>query len=366
MSTRAVFTVCCWIVAGSGCAPGGGAQLPPAAAAEPARAARAPSGAEVPEPARSSGAVRLSGGEAHRWLIAGVGCWLGGLWSDALAASDEDRSAAATRRCHALVERLYGSDDADRYERVRSLESLAVSELGDKLDAVAATDAIDADRTSSLQKLLHGAADAARETMFARRASDKLKADILAGRAEQTRASAEAAAGAALAETHALEALLALDAGDLTHEARAIGVLLAMDRMGAARGLPKRLKVIALQRQFLVLFGAAPPSADTSKPLKGGVWLAYLTLVAKAAGHPVPEAIKPLPSREQLAWGGAVMGLADKLEAEAPLLSGETDLKSVAVAVIERLRNAYRASQAATVEPASDAAGLELEDEGFP
>ncbi|HEX7668066.1 MAG TPA: hypothetical protein VF395_00700 [Polyangiaceae bacterium] len=76
---------------------------------------------------------------------------------------------------------------------------------------------------------------------------------------------------------------------------------------------------------------------DAQKPLKGGAWLGYLTAVASAAKHPVPNEAKSLRDRELLAWGGALAGLADRLRAEAALVSDVTDLKRVSEAVVRRL-----------------------------
>jgi hypothetical protein len=88
---------------------------------------------------------------------------------------------------------------------------------------------------------------------------------------------------------------------------------------------------------------------DATKPLSGGTWLAYLTRVAEAAGHPVPATARSLRDRELLAWGGAMMGFADELRTEASQISPATDLRRVADGVAQRLEIQYRASEAAVL-----------------
>jgi uncharacterized protein YpuA (DUF1002 family) len=90
--------------------------------------------------------------------------------------------------------------------------------------------------------------------------------------------------------------------------------------------------------------------------MKGGAWLSYLTSVAKAAGHPVPDRAKSLADQELLAWGGTLAGLADKLNAEAQGISDATDLKRASFAVVQRIENEYRDSQSA-VEREPEPAG---------
>ncbi len=336
-------------------------QVPPAASAESAPQApvAVPAG-----PESIAMAVPAAGEEAHRALIAAVACWMGGMWSDAEAASDEDRVTVSKRRCQVLIRRLYQRDDPDLEERTRSLEPMAVAQLRDKILALAKSDGIDATRTQQLVSLLNASADAARETMLARRAADVVKADILATASASKRDADESAAAEPLTKDRAFEQLWRLDVSDLTHEARSIAILNAMDRMNAARGLPKRLKLAALRGPFALLFGVVPADADPGKPLEGGQWLAYLSSAANAAGHPVPQEVTPLPARERLAWGGTVMGLADKLQREAQQLSDATEHKRVALAVVRRLQAAYRASEAA-VAKTPNATGLP-DDEGLP
>jgi hypothetical protein len=134
-----------------------------------------------------------------------------------------------------------------------------------------------------------------------------------------------------------LKALLELDAGGLTGEAHALGLLTAMDRMELARGLPKHLKVYAVEGAYQLVFGAAPPNvpADATAKLVPGTWLTYLIDVARAAGHAVPASASTPREREPWAWGGVIAGFGDKLKADAPRLEGR--LAKIAAHVAKRL-----------------------------
>lgn len=284
--------------------------------------------------------------EAHRFLTAATACWLGGVWSDAKGISDENaRAEAADRRCHQFVVNTYGTDDKLRYERVRAVEVAEVAELTQKMLGIARRDSVNASRQQNLARLFDAIADAQRETMHARRAGDRVKKDTDNAQ-DYKRTKDEDAAVGPLSESKAFNALLNLDVGDLTPEARAIAILCATDRMEIARGLPKHLKVYAVEGPYMALFGVQPPEVPSrgSQSMRGGEWLAYVTTVANAAGHPVPPQAKSLTDKELLAWGGSLEGLADKLRAEALQISEATPLKRASDAVVLRLDNEYRNS----------------------
>ena len=98
--------------------------------------------------------------------MAALACWSGGLWSDAELASDEDRISASRERCRELVRRVYGADDEDGYERLRSLEALSVADLRRKIDAVPVDDAVSARRRDQLDAFFDATVEAAREAML--------------------------------------------------------------------------------------------------------------------------------------------------------------------------------------------------------
>jgi hypothetical protein len=291
---------------------------------------------------------------AHKLAVAAVGCWLGGVWSDAEGVDDETRAANAQRRCQKLVRDVYGNYDQARYERLRALDAVEVSELKRRILGTAGGGALDTAGSQQLSTFIDLVADAERETVNARRAGDRVKKDIDGERVGANLTDDEAAAVEPLSEAKAFEALLRSDLGDSSHEARAVAVLCAMDWMETAPGLTKHLKVYAIERPMTALFNAptADVPRDAHKSLKGGAWLNYLTAVANAAGHPVPKNARSPQDRELLAWGGVLDGLADKLRLEAGQISEATELKGIAEAVVGRLDTEYRASKASVLHGA--------------
>jgi hypothetical protein len=146
-----------------------------------------------------------------------------------------------------------------------------------------------------------------------------------------------------------LEALLNLQAGDLSKEANALGLLLALDRVELARGLPKHLKLYAVGDEFHLLFGVALPEvpADATRKLVPGTWLRFLSDTATSAGHPVPAKAKTPREKDALAWGGMLEGFHDKLQADSDGVATTTDLSKVVTVVLHRLEAEYTAQQAA-------------------
>ena len=193
-------------------------------------------------------------------------------------------------------------------------------------------------------------ADAQRETMLARRAADRVKMDEPGGARDANLSQDERDALPQLGASAATIKLMNLDAGSLSAEARAIGILCAADRMEIARGLPKHLKIVAVGGVYQSLFGVDPPAlpADATKPLRGGAWLTYISKAASAAGHAVPaRALSTLEFQELLAWGGTLEGFADQLRAQRARVSQKTELWPVIDGVVRKLDTEYRASEAA-------------------
>jgi hypothetical protein len=195
----------------------------------------------------------------------------------------------------------------------------------------------------SLLKLLRAVADAARETIDARRAADVVKDDGLGQKSIPVRNADKIAAAAKVQRSAGLHGLLHLDAGPYTAESRSLGTMFALDRMEIARGLPKHLKIDAAAVAFADVFGvAAPPlSGDAAAPIRTGTWLAYLSDVASAAGHPVPTDAHNLGNREPLAWSGVLEGFADKVRTDAARVPA-TPLNEVERRVVARLDTEYR------------------------
>jgi hypothetical protein len=331
----------------------GGSPVAKVSAPPPSEASQLPrTTASMPASANAGELASDSSREgAHKLAVAAVACWLGGVWSDAEGVAEETRAANAQRRCQKLVLDVYGSYDQARYERLRALDAVEILELKRRILGATGSGSLDAARAQQLSTFIDLVADAERETASARRAGDRVKKDIDGERVGTNLTDDEAAAVEPLSEAKAFEALLRGDVGELSHEARAVAVLCAMDRMETARGLTKHLKVYAIERPMTALFNApaADVPRDAHKSLKAGAWLDYLTVVAGAAGHPVTKSARSPQDRELLAWGGVLDGLADKLRLEAAQISEATELKRVADAVVQRLDTEYRASEASVL-----------------
>jgi hypothetical protein len=336
----------------------------------PAATPPAPTGAPTADPAATAAPVATAAPDAprateegHRYLVSVASCWFGGLWTLVENQPQEARKEADQARCHDVVKVTWGSDDPAHYEKLRALEPNEVDKLGTKLDGIASSDPVDGPRRDTLAKLLKTFADAQRESLFARRAADKIRRDLDKEKEKEPKklSDDEVAAVEPLRAHKGLEALfnLAATAGDLGPEAHALAVLTAMDRMSDARGLPKHMKMYAVGDSFGIVFGVTPPEApsDPSQPLKPGTWLGYLADVAKAAGHPVPATAKTPKQRDPLAWGGVLAGFSDKLKADAPKVAASTDLSKLLPVVAKRLDDEYAAIQSAPPPDAKPAKG---------
>ncbi len=301
----------------------------------------APPGATPSTNPSTAGAPLAPFDQAHRLVIQAAACWSGGPWRDALG-----ESAPSADRCDGVLMSAYGGVDPVRRERLRAVELVEVSELGDRLRRIAGAAGAP---TEELGSLLNAIAAAERETMLARRAADRVKMDVEGDRQPGKRLGDEQASFAPLAASGAVSALLRATGGGLGVEARSIGLLCAMDRMEIARGLPKHLKVYAVEGTYKELFGVDPPPVpeDPARPMPGGAWLTYLTQVAAAARHPVPPRAASLRDRELMAWGGVLEGLSDRIREESTAVSDRTELRRVLEGTFRRLDSEYRASEAA-------------------
>jgi hypothetical protein len=291
--------------------------------------------------------------EAHKVVMAAAGCWFGGVWADALGEEGQAKTAGIESRCRSLEKRVWeGAEDKPHYEQLRALEMNAAADVVAAVDQAAKNDSVDAPRRDALVKMTTALADAQRELMEARRAADRVKRDLDRD-PEKLNADEVDAVMQLLANTK-LEKLLTLDAGDLSKEARALGLLCALDHLEIARGLPKHLKFYAAANEFHVLFGVAVPDVpeDATKKLLPGTWLKFLSETASAAGHPVNDKAQTPRDKDRLAWAGVLMGFSDKLKEEEDGISTTTDLSKVVTVALHRLEAEYGAQQTAqkTVE----------------
>jgi hypothetical protein len=309
--------------------------------------ARAPNGT-VATPSRSAVSTRL-GNSAQRLVVEATGCWMGGLWSDALSSELADRSIATQQRCKDLVTQEWGRDDQLRYLRLRAVEPGEVAELDDRLLEHAKDDGLGQQQTEDLAKLFDAIAAAQREANHVRRAADRVKLDFAGERGPGKLTGDEVAASHDLARMDALKALYEFDRGGLGPEARSLALVFTMDRMATARGLPKQLKVYAVGGPFHLVLGSPLPAlpSEATAPLEPGEWLTYLSNVARDAKHPVSPSARSLVDKETSAWAGTAMGLADKLavETERPTLWNE--LRATLGTVTRRIELAYGRSEEA-------------------
>jgi hypothetical protein len=292
-------------------------------------------------------------------VMQATSCWMGGLWSDAVGESGSERYAGIERRCDALLRDVdltsreksrALADQApppaaeEAYYPLRAVEPHVVDALAKEVKARADRIPAEAPYSGQLVTLLRSVADAARETIHARRAADVVKEDVTGQPSVEARTADKIAAGAQLRSGAALDALLHVDAGLFTDEAHAIGVLSALDRMEIARSLPKHLKVYTVATGYSDLFGVPPPTVpeNASTPIKTGTWLAYLTDVAAAAGHPVPNDARDPQNREPLAWTGVLAGFADKLRADASRFPKGTPIGDVERGATARLDDEFQ------------------------
>lgn len=274
-------------------------------------------------------------------VVHAASCWLGGIWSDALGekklAWSDTRTPGIAQRCKETL------DDPG----MRQITPRAIDVLARKLDH------------QPERALLYAVADAARENMNARRAADRVKDDL--GDDTTTKDERRADKIFAAPQLRKSNALLALldDSGPYAADARAIGLLLAVDRVEIARGLPKHLKIEVLDAPCRQVFGVEAPviPRDDTAPIPTGTWLSYLSVAAGAAGHAVPAEVALDPShREPLAWNGVLAGFADKLRVIEPRVA-EPQLERVVEAVAARLDDQYKGERTVALSYATKRQG---------
>jgi hypothetical protein len=272
---------------------------------------------------------------------------MGGIWAEGLGEQRDDKAKGVEVRCRDVERRVWpGIDDAVHYEQLRALEANAVADAEASVDRAArAGGQSDAER-ERLVRSVGALADAAKETMLAHRAADRVKRDL---DLEPEKLTADEVDSVASLRAHAkLKALLELDAGNLSVEAHALGMLLSLDRVEMARGLPKHLKLYALADTLHILFGVPVPDVpqDATKKLVPGTWLRFLSDVAASAGHPAPEGATP-KQRDAMAWAGMLGGFSDKLVPDEKALDPSSDLARVVAVAVYRLKEELKAQQAA-------------------
>ncbi len=295
---------------------------------------------------------------------------MGGLWSDALGERGDERAAGIEHRCIELLrdvditmhEQARAKADHvppptpdEAYFPMRAVEPHIVDGISQAVAARAGMNPDEKAQRTDLEHLLRALAAATRETIHARRAADVVKNDVLGEPASETYAADKIQAASALESHGGIDALFQLEAGLYTDEARALGLLVALDRMEIARGLPKHLKIYVVAAAYSNVFGVPAPNVRPlpDKPIPSGTWVTYLADVAAAAGHPVPTDAHAPQNREPLAWAGVQAGFADRLRSGVVRAGAMPPLTDVERSVIARLdeqtsglREAYEAHAA--------------------
>jgi len=296
--------------------------------------------------------------DGYKLGLLATACWMGGVWSDAEGVPPDRWAARDEQRCRDLVSSVYGRFDQARYEQLRENEERAI---GDLLAKIRATEpAASRERTVAL---FRDVAAAAHEGMLARRAADRVKIDYDADAVEAKLTSDQRTAAKVLSEHSALERLLVVPEPS-TVDRRVLGLLLAMDRMEMARGLPKQLKFYAVGHVLTNVFAVAPPPSDALKPTvspRPGTWLAYLSGVAARAGYPpVENAALTHKMIETLAWTGVGRGFADRLRQQASALpvAAVPELTRVATSVAKRLETERATAEAMSNVRPTKAGGI--------
>jgi hypothetical protein len=313
---------------------------PPAPVTPPPPVASTPDAPVTPPPPQPQE-------EAHRLVILAASCWFGGLWADALGEQDQMKQTGIENRCHDLERHVWGSDDKSHYEQMRAFEQNATADVIAKVDETARKDGVDGPRREAVIKLTEALAAALHETMEARRAGDRVKRDLTH---EPEKLNKDEIDSVLPLRRHAkLEALLKLEAGNLSKEGNALGLLCALDRVEVARGLPKHLKLYAVADAFNLLFGVNAPDVpeDGSKKLVPGTWLRFLTDTANAAGHPVPAKATTPREKDAMAWAGMLEGISDRLKTDDDGIATTTDLSRIVTTVLHRLEAEFKAQQSA-------------------
>jgi hypothetical protein len=318
--------------------------------------------ARLPE---TPAAPQLERGRAYDLVVHAASCWTGGLWSDALGEQGAARLDGIRARCNDLLDEAgEPSEKAVRqtaaafdvtlhpegpYYALRAIEPTTVAKLAEKVRTLAGADPGEAPHARALENLLVLEADAARETLHARRAADQVKEDETRKPLPAGYSSDKAAAAPELAQAAATRALLRADVGPYTPEARALGLLEVVDRTEVARGLPKHLKVYAVAGVYKEIFGVDAPSTstDAAAPIPSGTWLGYLTRTSEAAGHPLPGDARDPQNREPLAWTGVLQALGQRLRGESAKLPPNDPIGTVSRAVATRLDDSAEAERQA-------------------
>jgi hypothetical protein len=277
---------------------GGGARLERTAARAPAAKSAAPSTSVTAPPSASNETAGPAPDveKATRWTWTAIGCQVGVAWSEALGALGEEAVLATLRRCRTISSELLGAkiEDETMLRKVREIDPATLDRIVAKIEKAG----------GALAPLVKASGDAAREAMLARRAAESVR-----------KGGDTPAAEKALSAKDALASLW----GRKEKEAKTVALILAADRIEAARGLSGAAKVTTAAPGFEIVFGVAPQSD----------WESYLVAVSKASGHAGKD--------EKSALAGIVAAFVERFEQQGKAVDpGEA--KEVSWGYARRLR----------------------------
>jgi hypothetical protein len=226
-------------------------------------------------------------------------------------------------KCKEVIVLADGKDNPAEIAPLRALDGNVTRELSEKIESFGHADGMPFDQAKTAKKLFAAIVDAERESIAAKTAADGIKAEPDSEKV----GTGDTVAAKNMKPTFALEALYGLEAGPYTKDAKALALLIALDRVKGAGGLPKHLKLFAVAGPYKIVFGVEPSiKMDEPRPIRPGTWLAFEMQAAAAAGHPVPGSVTDLKEQAKQAWEGVLAGFADRIKASQSADSPLTDL----------------------------------------
>ena len=300
----------------------------------------------------------LQGQPGYQLAIQATACWFGPLWAEAEGVVPPLQRLTTERRCSEVVREIFG--DTGRLAAFKAVEPAEVEATAQRVTKDGA------ESGAQLSRLVMHVAAAQRESLAARRASDRVhreRGPAHGGHgleaAQTQKNDRESRSGSAVAEHHdigavellrahdSLEQLMKAELGDFTGDARALGLLIGLSRMNTAWALPRHLRIFAVDSVGHVIFNAPLPEeaqvtpADATKPQREGLLVEHLTQLAQTAGYPVPADLKPR-ERRMLAWQSLQKAIADRLGQQKLSKQADPTLRPIVSAEVERLNNEYQ------------------------
>jgi hypothetical protein len=253
----------------------------------------------------------------------------------------------AERRCRNLAKRVWNTADDTHDERSRTMDTSTEADVIARVDTVAKGDPVDGPRREDLVKVTRAIADAIHETAAAVHAAERLRRSV--EHEPQGPGAVDANAMASLRAHAKLDALLNVEAGDLSKEARGVALLCATVRIELTKTLAPPLKLYAAADTLALLFGGAIPDVpgDATEKLAPDTWRSFLSATDERTGcrprDPVILARGKTPDeKDRLAWADVVCGLWHKFHADYSGVSKENELAEVIDVEMYRLQSEWR------------------------